>query len=71
MKIKKIFIFIAVVCVLTLIGCNNTSDETISKLDTIPFADNQLYAVAYLGYIANHSLFSVILVTFFLMLRLR
>ena len=50
MKIKKNFIFIVVVCVLTLIGCNNTSDETISKLDTIPFADNQLYAVAYLGY---------------------
>lgn len=50
MKLNKIITVIVVACVLTLIGCNDTKEEIVSKRDTIPFAANQLYAVAYLGY---------------------
>lgn len=54
---KKIFIFITVLAItLTLCGCidsnkqNNETESNISKLENISFKDDQLYAVAYLGY---------------------
>lgn len=40
----------ALLCLLALAGCADTPEPKESKLDAIPFRDDQLYAVAYLGY---------------------
>lgn len=50
MKISRIIAMILLVCMLGLVGCNSAQEEVLSKHDNIPFADKQLYAVAYLGY---------------------
>lgn len=50
MKIKRIIVTVLLACVLTLVGCNSTQEKSAGKRDTIPFADDQLYAVAFLGY---------------------
>lgn len=54
---KKIAICLVVITFIVLFsGCsliqkgNDNSESKISKIESIPFLDNQLYAVAYLGY---------------------
>jgi len=57
-KMKRIVICLAVMITLVVLfsGCSLTqtkkdnSDSEISKIESIPFLKNQLYAVAYLGY---------------------
>lgn len=47
---KKIWMLaVALLCTFSLIGCKNL-DSTTSKIDSIPFQEDHLYAVAYLGY---------------------
>lgn len=56
MKRTPIFIAVFLSCLLLCVGCTaapdaqNPAESTSTKRDNIPFADNQLYAVAYLGY---------------------
>lgn len=45
-----VLLAVAFPCLLTLSGCSDPSEPDQSKLDSIPFREDQLYAVAYLGY---------------------
>ena len=48
---KKIITWtMALLCSLTLAGCGDSPEPKLSKLDSIPFREDQLYAAAYLGY---------------------
>ena len=47
---KFLGLAMAMLCLLALAGCGESSGPDGSKLDSIPFQENQLYAVAYLGY---------------------
>ena len=56
MNVKKLFALMVVVCVLCFAGCGADGGETASKRDSIPFEEDQLYAVAYLGYLEMEDL---------------
>ena len=47
---------LALLCLLALAGCGDAPEQKESKLDAIPFREDQLYAVAYLGYDEIHDL---------------
>ncbi len=43
-------VMLAVTAALFAVGCSAGSDTVVSKRESIPFEEDQLYAVAYLGY---------------------
>ncbi len=56
MKKSLVCLIVAIVLLVLLPGCNSTTgtkigtDSATSKMSTIPFQDNQLYAAAWVGY---------------------
>lgn len=56
MKRMKIYLLVMIALLVLFSGCSqiqtekDSSDSKISKIESIPFLKNQLYAVAYLGY---------------------